>query len=544
MKGYQPLANLFHRYQIPEVRFRNWRRYVAALIGVAIVTLIYRVLVFRQLFLTDINVTAIALSYLLLVLVIASKQGHGPSIFASLISTLCFNFFFLPPPFTITVEDPHNWVALTSFLITAMVASQLWSTARSRTQEAVKSREEIWKLYQLSQTSIAAFDPETLISSLAPKIQEVFDVQYCAVFKLADDGKWQPLSIAPQPNEESVFTPSLTTIQQVSLSGKLKSVRMGAEETTDGSKSAELGDKTESPSSITYLPLHVGTTSIGVMILVSATLQEKTMEAIAGLVTWTLERARILAEVSRTEALKQSNELKTALLASVSHDLRTPLTSIRASVDSLLHSDSKWDETALREFHLIISEEVTRLTRLIENLLAMARIEAGELSLSKKWESLSEVFHNVLDRCSVALRQHYVSVDCPESLPAVLIDSRLIAQALSNLLENAAKYSPTGSEIILKAGMKGDQLLISVTDEGAGVAPEERSRLFEKFYRGMDPQRNGGTGMGLAITRGIIEAHDGRVWVEGSPGKGATFIFSLHVEHKPAEEVPRMIHFD
>jgi len=522
---------------MPEVRFRNWRRYVAALIGVAIVTLIYRVLVFRQLFLTDINITTLALSYLLLVLVIASKQGHGPSIFASLISTLCFNFFFLPPPFTITVKDPHNWVALTSFLITAMVASQLWSTARSRTQEAVKSREEIWKLYQLSQASIAACDPQTLISSLAPKIQEVFDVQYCAVFKLAGDGKWCPLSIAPEPDEESIITPSLTNIKQVSLSGKLKSVRLATEKTADESKSAEARDKTESSSSITYLPLHVGTTSIGVMILVSATLQEKTMEAIAGLVAWTLERARILAEVSRTEALKQSNELKTALLASVSHDLRTPLTSIRASVDSLLHGDTKWDETALREFHLIISEEVTRLTRLIENLLAMARIEAGELTISKKWEALSEVFRNVLDRCNVEIRHHQVSVDCHESLPAVLIDSRLIAQALTNLLENAAKYSPPGSEIVLKAGMKGDELLISVTDEGAGVAPEDRSRLFEKFYRGMDPQSNGGTGMGLAIARGIIEAHSGRVWVEGSSGKGATFIFSLPVEHKPAEEV-------
>ena len=500
-------------------------------------TLIYRVLVFRQLLLTEVDTTTLALSYLVLVLIIASKHGHGPSIFTSLISTFCFNFFFLPPPFTITMQDPHNWVALTSFLITAMVASQLWSTARSRTQEAVKSREEIWKLYQLSQTSIAALDPHTLISSLAPKIQEVFDVEYCAVFKLADDGEWSPLSIASEPDEASVFTPSLTTVKEVSLSGRLKSVRVGTERTTDGSKSAEVGNKTESSYSMTYLPLHAGTTSIGVMALVSATLEEKTMEAIAGFVAWTLERARILAEVSRTEALKQSNELKTALLASVSHDLRTPLTSIRASIDSLLHSDTKWDETALREFHLIISEEVTRLTRLIENLLAMARIEAGELSLSKKWESLSEVFHNVLDRCNVAIRQHQVRVDCHESLPAFLIDSRLIAQALTNLLENAAKYSPPGSEIVLKAGMKGDQLLVSVTDEGAGIAPEERSRLFEKFYRGMDPQPNGGTGMGLAIARGIIEAHNGRVWVEGSSGKGATFIFSLQVEHKPFEEV-------
>jgi two-component system sensor histidine kinase KdpD len=491
------------------------------------------VLIFRHLFLADVNITTLALSYLLLVLFTASKLGHGPSIFASVISTFCFNFFFLPPPFTITMQDPHNWVALVSFLITSIVASRLWSTARSRTQEAVKSQEEIWKLYQLSRASMATSDAQTLISSIASRVQEVFQVQYCAVFELGTDGQWGPVSIASQLDEENSFRPSSTYFEEVSLAGKLKSVFLG-EKTT--SESEVIRDITEPGSRITYLPLRVGTNSIGVMTLVSTTLEDKTMEAIAGLVAWTLERARILAEVSRTEALKQSNELKTALLASVSHDLRTPLTSIRASVDSLLHSDAEWNQTALHEFHLIISEEVIRLTRLIENLLAMARIEAGELLLSKKWESLAEVCHNVVDRCADAIRDHRVSVECHESLPAVLIDSRLIAQALSNLIENAAKYSPPGSEIVLQAGMNGDELLISVTDQGPGIAAEETSRLFEKFYRGTHPQPNGGTGMGLAIARGIIEAHNGRVWVESSAGKGATFKFSLQVEHKALSE--------
>jgi two-component system, OmpR family, sensor histidine kinase KdpD len=500
---------------------RNWKGYAAALIGVITVTLIFRVLIFRQLFLSNVSITTVALSYLLLVLIVASRQGHGPSIFASLISTFCFNFFFLPPPLTITVEDPHNWVALGAFLVTAVVASQLWSKARSQTQEAVKSREEVWQLYQLSRTSMATFDAQTLISSIASKVQEVFHVQYCAVFEPATEGRWRPLSIASELDDENSFSPSFTCFDEVSFTGKGKSLDFG----------------TNRPDfTITYLPLQIGPTSIGVMVLISATLEEKTMEAIAGLVAWTLDRARILRDASRTEALEQSNELKAALLASVSHDLRTPLTSIRASVDSLLHRDTKWDETTLREFHLIISEEVHRLSRLIENLLGMARIEAGELRLSKKWESPSEVCHNVLERCAAAIRRHRVSVDCDESLPVVLIDSRLIAEALSNLVENAAKYSPPGGEIILKAEMKGDDLLISVTDQGPGIVPEETNRLFEKFYRGTHPQQNGGTGMGLAIARGIIEAHGGRIWVENSSGKGATFTFSLRVEHKPFSE--------
>ena len=498
---------------------RNWRGYVAALIGVVTVTLILRLLIFRQVSLSDVSITTVALSYLLLVLIVASKHGHGPSIFASLISTFCFNFFFLPSPFTITVEDPHNWVALAAFLVSAVVASQLWSKARSQTQEAVKSREEIWQLYQLSRTSMATFDAQTLISSIASKVQEVFHVQYCGVFEPDSEGQWRPLSIASELDYENSFSPSLTCFDQVSSNGKLTSV--GPE---------------RSGLTITYLPLQVGPTPIGVMILMSATLEDKTMAAIAGLVAWTLDRARILQEASRTEALEQSNELKAALLASVSHDLRTPLTSIRASVDSLLHSDTKWNEAALREFHLIISEEVHRLSRLIENLLAMARINAGELRLSKKWESPCEVCHNVLDRCAAATRHHRVTVECEESLPAVLIDSRLIAEALANLIENAAKYSPPGSEITLKAQMKGDDLLICVTDQGPGIVPEEISRLFQKFYRGTHSQQKGGTGMGLSIARGIIEAHGGRIWVEDSSGKGATFTFSLRVEHKPFSE--------
>ncbi len=510
------------------------RGYLGALIGVAVVTFVYRALIFRQLLLTDVYITTVALSYLLIVLIVASREGHGPSIFASLISTFCFNFFFLPPPFTITVADPHNWVALTSFLITAIVASQLWSTAQSRTQEAVKSREDIWKLYQLSRTSMANLDPETLISSIARKVQDVFHVGYCAVFESDDKDEWQLLSIASSVDDS--LTPSFATIKEVSLTGKLESFRRGPRKAENGYRSEGARNKTTPGSAITYLPLQVGTGSIGVIILGSAKLEEKTMEAIAGLVAWTLERARILQEISHTEALKQSNELKAALLASVSHDLRTPLTSIRASVDSLLHGEVNWDKDALREFHLIISEEVARLTRLVENLLAMARIEAGELRLSKKWESVYEVCHNVLDRCATAIRHHQVSVECNESLPVVMIDSRLIAEALSNLIENAAKYSPPGCEIFLKAVMKSDYLVISVTDQGSGVSSQDTNHLFEKFYRGTHPQQNGGTGMGLAIAKGIIEAHDGRIWAESLPGKGATFAFSLLVDHKPSSE--------
>lgn len=243
-----------------------------------------------------------------------------------------------------------------------------------------------------------------------------------------------------------------------------------------------------------------------------------------------------------TQALKRSDELKSALLASVSHDLRTPLTSIRTAIDNLLQGDLHWDHAQEQEFHLIISEEAARLTRLVEDLLDMARIEAGELQPSMQLGSVAEICGNVLDRCERELRHHSVKIDCSEDLPLVKVDSPLIAEALTHLVENAAKYSPVGSEIIISARLKDDELLISVRDDGPGIEANEFDRLFDKFYRSKRVNNDGasGTGMGLAIARGIIEAHGGRIWVESEFGHGAVFTFAILVRDNAVAETFRM----
>ena len=240
-----------------------------------------------------------------------------------------------------------------------------------------------------------------------------------------------------------------------------------------------------------------------------------------------------------TEALTRSDELKSALLASVSHDLRTPLTSIRTAIENLLHSDLRWNHSQQQEFHLIISEEASRLTRLVEDLLDMARIEAGELRPSMQLGVVAEICGNVLERCEGELREHRVLVDCPEDLPLVKVDSPLIAEALTHLIENAAKYSPAGSEISVSALIEGDELLISVKDQGPGIAKDEFDRVFDKFYRSthLPDHNNIGTGMGLPIARGIIKAHGGRIWVESEPGQGSVFKFALHVGDTDTPEV-------
>ncbi len=503
------------------MRWQKASGYLLAATGVLAVAGFYKFI------LTGVNSTTVALSLLLVVLLAASTQGLGPSILASALGMLCFNFFFLPPVGALTVHDPQNWVALFAFLITAVIASQLSARARARARDAERRREEVWKLYELSRTIIATPDSETAVSSIARQVVDVFGFDYCAVFAPAGEGAWQRVAVAVEFVSAGHFTPDMAEVKRTLASGE---TRIAGEKFFD-----EKSDGADTRQATAYVPLKVGVKSIGVMVLVSRRLERTTLEAIAGLVALALERARFLQEVSRTEALRQSDELKSALLASVSHDLRTPLTSIRAAVDNLLQSDIEWDKSALHEFHVIISEEVSRLTRLVQNLLEMARIDAGELRLSKEWVSMREVFNSVLDRLD-ARRNHHVIIEPGDAETLVKIDSRLVVEALANIVGNAAKYSPAGSDILLEANIKEDQLSISVKDRGPGIAPDEIDHVFDKFFRSRHQHRSTGTGMGLAIARGIIEAHGGKIWVESSVGEGAAFTFTLPVEVKEASE--------
>jgi two-component system, OmpR family, sensor histidine kinase KdpD len=483
---------------------QSWLGYLGPLSGVAAVTVCYRLLI------TGVNATTVALSLLLVVLFAAAAHGIGPAILASIAGMLCFNFFFLPPFGTLTIHDPQNWVALFAFLVTAIIASQLPSAARKRAREAEKSREEVWRLYQLSRAIILTPDPETAVSTISRQVREVFDIVDCQVYTPDESGKLGN----PAPVSGPSFPASAETLlQEVFDRGEMMVHEL---------------------SHSTYAPLKVGVRVTGVLLLISDTLERGTVEAISGLVALALERARFLKELSRTEALRQSDQLKSSILASVSHDLRTPLTSIRAAVDNLLEKSLDWDRDTLREFHLIISEEVSRLTHLVQNLLEMARIEAGELHPVKEWGSVSEIFGNVLERCAPELSNHQVQVELKEGIPMVKVDSRLLAEVIVNLIDNAAKYSPEASKIVIRGAIEGTSLTISVKDQGPGIPSDELSRVFDKFYRGTSRsvKSKGGTGMGLAISRGIIEQHGGNIWAESPPGGGATFSFRLPVETK------------
>ena len=522
---------------------QNWVGYTGAVLGVFAVTILSRIFAA--------NSTTVALSFLLVVLFSASAYGLGAGIVASVLGVLCFNYFFLPPLGTFTIDSPQNWVALIAFLVTAGLASQLSSAARTRTKEAERRREEVWKLYQLSRAIIVMPDPDGAAGSIARCVKDIFKIHLCAIYTPVSPCGWNCISSTGGVGSDAFFKPRTEKIDEVFRTmdmmlpetmlpkgahrvSTIWSKGVWSPDESSIFKPDDLGD------TFAYIPLKVGVKPIGVIVLRAYKLDPGAMEAIAGLVALALERARFLKDLSRTEALRQSDELKSALLASVSHDLRTPLTSIRAAIDNLLQVDIEWDKTELQEFHLIISEEVNRLTRLIQNLLDMARIEAGELHLEKRWESVSEIISDVLDRCVTEVKNHHISVDLQGDMPLVMVDSRLISEVLTNLIENAVKYSPIGTGIMVSGCMEGTNLIYSVRDNGPGIPAEDIVRIFDKFYRGsrVEISRSKGTGMGLAIARGIVRAHGGEIWVESNPDSGSTFSFYIPVETKKAYAEP------
>jgi two-component system sensor histidine kinase KdpD len=253
-----------------------------------------------------------------------------------------------------------------------------------------------------------------------------------------------------------------------------------------------------------------------------------------------IERSLLEEQRARAELLARTDELKTALLSAVSHDLRTPLASIKASVTTLMQPDVTLTAEDRHELLTAIDEESDRLNRLVANLLDLSRIEAGALKPVREWYPIAQIVHEAVDRSALVLDQHPLSVDAQDAL-LVDVDYVMIAEVLANLIENAAKYSPPGAPVFIAAAPAGDVVEVRVKDAGAGVAPGQEERIFDKFYRVEAPNRPLGSGIGLAICKGFVEAHGGRIWVERNPEGGSTFGFTVPAapdDAASAEQVP------
>jgi two-component system sensor histidine kinase KdpD len=282
------------------------------------------------------------------------------------------------------------------------------------------------------------------------------------------------------------------------------------------------------------VPVRLGGQTIGSLGFAGRILSSAALNAVAYLVAISVERARSLEEASRLEAVRQSEMLKSALLDALAHDFKTPLTSIKGALTHLLGKEHDAEE---EELLTLANEETDRLNRLVVEVIEMARIEAGKLHPDRRPQAISDIASAALQELESQLKDRNVQVEIPHDLPRAAADFEFIQQAIKQLLDNAVRYSPPGSPIKISAELKGDKIVVSVSDRGKGIDEQEQSRIFDKFFRGRGWRfQVPGTGLGLSIAKGIVEAHGGKIWVASQPGAGSVFSFSLPASMEEAVE--------
>ena len=448
----------------------------------------------------DVNPTTVALTFLIGVLIVSANWGLRPAVFMALLATLAFNYYFLPPVRTLTIADPQNWVALFAFLITAIVASQLAERARREAQRANERRGEAERLYKFSQQLLSSDNVVELLNAIPRYIVESFGVTAAAI---------------ALPNRPDIYRSS-SAVHALELHD-LQLVCMRGEPMTDPEKHA------------VFVPLRMGVRVVGSMGISGAQLSRETLDAMSSLIAIAIERAGAVEKLGRAEAARESEQLRSTLLDSVTHEFRTPLTAIKASATSLL-SDPELDMAQRLELLTVINEESDRLNRLVGEAAEMAQLDANQFELQLGAHPLQGAVDAALEKARPALGQHPVDVRLPTDLPLVRMDESRITEVITQLLENAAKYSAPESPIQITGEVGNRMLMTSVADRGPGIDDFEQSLIFEKFYRGRDQRLQvQGTGMGLAIAKAIVEAHGGKIGVTSQPGHGSVFYFTLPV---------------
>lgn len=457
------------------------------------------------------NPTTAALGMLVLVLVTATFARLSVAVITSVGAMLALNFYFLPPIGGFTIADPHNWVALLAFLVSAVVVSQLSAAAQARAREAVDRRNELARLYDLSRDVLLTTEGTGTLNALARHIARRFELERVAICLPGAKG-WN----VHQGGEKdaSVDEEHLN----VALARAGAALEFDARNRTYGGHQ-EVNDAAGAPTLL--VPLRFGTRPIGLLAAPVGAFDPGTLDAVAGFAAIAVERAQLLFERHESELLRQRADLASTLLASVSHDLRTPLTVLTVAVTNL--QDANLDTGERKAQARTAQVELERLTRLVRDILEMARIDAKAIELEHDWVTPADVVDAAIANLRPALEGRDLRIDADATM-LVRVEPRLTSSALSHLIENALQYSPADRPIEVSGRVEADGLHLSVTDHGTGLDPAELEHLFERFYRGRQSKgRSFGTGMGLAITRGLLAAEGGRVWGENVEGAGARF---------------------
>lgn len=455
------------------------------------------VLLYSKLF--HVNPTTVGFTFLLAVLIVSATWGLRYAIVLAVFSTLTYNFFFLPPRYTFTIADPQNWIALLTFLVTAVIASQLAERARGEALTANQRRTELERLYAFSQRMLATDNVLTLVNTIPGAVVESFGAESVGMFLV---------------ERKKVYYSDIKA-QAVIKDEELKRVAGRGEPSAD------------SGVGVLFVPLRLGLRSVGALGVQGGDTGRETLDALASLIAIAIERAGAVEKLAHTQASRESERLRSVLLDSVTHDFRTPLTAIKASAESLLENASL-DDTSRKELLTVINEECDRLDRLVGEAAEMAQLDAGAIELHLEPHPIRVAVDEALAATKNAWSKHPVEIKVDESLPPARMDLRRISEVLAQLIDNAAKYSPPGTPITISAEVRKPMLITSVADQGLGIDSIDQAMIFEKFYRGRGQRSTiQGTGMGLAIAKALVEAHGGTVSVVSQLQRGSVFSFSL-----------------
>lgn len=445
-----------------------------------------------------VNPTTVALTLLLLILVFAAEWGLRYAVVTSIAATACYNFFFLPPIGTFTIADPQNWLALFAFLATAILASRLSQSARNQANEARSRQQELEILFRLSRELLQTESVTTLVSSIPSAVAIVTGAKSGTLYLIEGDRIYRSRS-------EDVSEIEIPHYHQ--LATTLSAVTSQADET--------------------LVPLRTGVRPKGLLILRGTAISADTLEAVGGLISISIDRAQALENVARGEAAKESERLRTLMVDSITHELRTPLTSIKGAATTLLSFDTQSESS--RELLTIIDEESDRLNRLVSEAVEMAQLDAQQVQMHIVPVNVGDLVQQARETCSWVEEDHPLTIEIPSAMQ-VRADPDFLKKVVCNLLENAAKYSAPATPIKVSAEDRGDSIAVSVADRGMGIEPSEQNLIFERFYRSRaHGEGSAGTGMGLPISRAIIEAHGGAMSVVSQPEKGSVFTFTLPV---------------
>jgi two-component system, OmpR family, sensor histidine kinase KdpD len=475
---------------------RQLVRYAVALGSVAIVAVVGRLFLF-------VNPTTLALGFLLAVLLVSAYWGLRVAVVQSMVATAVFNYCFLPPVGTFTIADPQNWVALFSFLVTALVASNLSERARRETADAMQRQREVEQLYAFCQQLLTTESSIALLNTIPLEVVRTFGAQGAAL--------------------------------KISSSETIYRSRPDLRVDADSLNAAATRGEVVGGEGVEYVPLRVGLRAIGAIALQGNQLSRESLEAIGGLMGLAIERADAMEMLTKSQAERESERLRSAMLDSVTHEFRTPLTGIKASVTALL-SASNLDEKQRHELLTVIHEETDRLNRLVGQAAEMVQLDAGQLVLDLQPNSIAEAIEAARGDAGLALKEHAVEVNAAADLPTASFDFARIREVLVHLLENAGTYAPAGTPIQVSAVVEKGQLVTSVADRGPGIDSFEQTLIFDKFYRGHKQRYVApGTGMGLAICKVLVAAHGGSLSVVSQIGSGSVFSFTLPLAEKASE---------